>query len=193
MSRTKGEPDRRIRKTRKALVDSFSHLVQERSYDRIRVGDVVRDADVGRSTFYQHYSGKEDLLLESMGGILDVLAGVCLDESDAGALERILSHFWQNRTLARELFSGPPSAHVLPRITGELARRIELGIQESLGASGTTPAIAPRLIAIQTSEAQLAVIKAWLSGRGSATPGELARAMTASARASLHALVSSPG
>lgn len=184
MSGTKAARDRRTRKTRQALVDSFSHLVQERHYDEIRVGDVVREADVGRSTFYQHYSGKEDLLVASMAGILDILADVCEGDADVSALERILRHFWEQRALARELFAGPPSEHVAPRITRELARRIELRI-EARGA----PAIPHRLIALQTAEAQFALIKAWLSGAAQATPEDVARAMHRSTRASLQALL----
>ncbi|HXV60618.1 MAG TPA: TetR/AcrR family transcriptional regulator [Vicinamibacteria bacterium] len=191
---TKEIGDRRIRKTRDAVVSAFNDLVRERKYEEIRVGDIVADADVGRSTFYQHYTGKEDVLVESMGFMLDALASAASNENDPAELEGLLSHFWENRHLGRELFSGPKSLHVVPRITRALAQRIEARIASRLAVGGGKPLVPTRLLAIQTAEAELALIRAWLTGAGSATPSELAEALTRSARAMVEALLpASPG
>ncbi|HSF17259.1 MAG TPA: TetR/AcrR family transcriptional regulator [Vicinamibacteria bacterium] len=186
---TKEREDRRVRKTRDAVVSAFNDLVRERRYEDIRVGDIVSDADVGRSTFYQYYTGKEDVLVESMGFMLDALASAASTEVDPTALEGLLSHFWENRSLGRELFSGPQSLHVAPRIARALAQRIEARIASRLAASGGKPLVPPRLLAIQTAEAELALIRAWLMGMGPATPSELAEALTRSARAMVEALL----
>jgi AcrR family transcriptional regulator len=37
-------------------------LILRKGYEPITVQDIVDEADVGRSTFYAHYAGKEDLL-----------------------------------------------------------------------------------------------------------------------------------
>jgi AcrR family transcriptional regulator len=37
-------------------------LILRKGYDAITVQDIIEEADVGRSTFYAHYTGKEDLL-----------------------------------------------------------------------------------------------------------------------------------
>lgn len=60
-------PDRRVRRTREALHRALIELMMERAYDRIGVSDVIRRADVGRSTFYAHYRDKDDLLVVSCG------------------------------------------------------------------------------------------------------------------------------
>lgn len=54
--------DRRTRHTRQALRDALTALLRRKNYDDITVQDIVEAADVGRSTFYLHCSGKEDLL-----------------------------------------------------------------------------------------------------------------------------------
>jgi AcrR family transcriptional regulator len=54
--------DRRVRRTREALQASFASLVVSKGYDALTIQDVLDDADVGRSTFYSHFHGKEDLL-----------------------------------------------------------------------------------------------------------------------------------
>jgi AcrR family transcriptional regulator len=54
--------DLRIRRTRDRLGDALIELVREKPFDEIKVQDVLERAEVGRSTFYAHFSGKEDLL-----------------------------------------------------------------------------------------------------------------------------------
>jgi AcrR family transcriptional regulator len=54
--------DRRAARTRKALHVALMSLVRRKGYEAITVQDILDEADVGRSTFYSHYTGKEDLL-----------------------------------------------------------------------------------------------------------------------------------
>jgi AcrR family transcriptional regulator len=63
--------DRRVRRTRDLLRRALIALILEKGYDRITVQDIIDRADVGRSTFYAHYTDKEDLLLSG----LEELAG----------------------------------------------------------------------------------------------------------------------
>src|SRR5215211_2171358 len=55
--------DARVRRTRDALGDALISLMQEKSFDTITVQDVLDRAHVSRSTFYSHYSDKDDLLM----------------------------------------------------------------------------------------------------------------------------------
>jgi AcrR family transcriptional regulator len=54
--------DRRAARTRKALHQALMALILRKGYEAITVQDIIDEADVGRSTFYAHYAGKEDLL-----------------------------------------------------------------------------------------------------------------------------------
>lgn len=166
------ERDPRLERTREALLGAFSSLVQERRYDEIRVHDVVLDAGVGRSTFYEHFRGKEDLLLESLHGILDVLARA-IDGGDDECLESVLRHFWEVRPQARYFFSGPPARDTGPRIARELASRIEARLASRPGR----PGIPAPLLSLQVAEAELALVRGWLAEVGQATPRELADAI----------------
>lgn len=56
-------PDRRVRRTQQLLRRALTELILERGYERVTVQDILDRADVGRSTFYTHYRGKDDLLL----------------------------------------------------------------------------------------------------------------------------------
>ena len=58
--------DARVRRTRDALGDALVALMQEKPFDTITVQDVLDRAHVGRSTFYSHYSDKDDLLMSDV-------------------------------------------------------------------------------------------------------------------------------
>ena len=57
--------DRRVIKTRTALYDALVTLILRKGFDAITVEDLLEEANVGRSTFYSHFTSKEDLLTSS--------------------------------------------------------------------------------------------------------------------------------
>lgn len=56
------KPSRQALRTKKMLQDALVSLVQEQEFGNLRVQDITERADLGRATFYLHYSDKEDLL-----------------------------------------------------------------------------------------------------------------------------------
>jgi AcrR family transcriptional regulator len=57
----KGSVDRRVARTRAALQQAHIAMILEKGYEAITVEDICRAANVGRSTFYTHYSSMDDL------------------------------------------------------------------------------------------------------------------------------------
>lgn len=53
--------DRRIARTRGTLQRALSSLILKKGYDAITVDDICETANVGRSTFYSHFTSKDDL------------------------------------------------------------------------------------------------------------------------------------
>lgn len=65
--------DRRVTRTRNALYDALVRLMLRKDYDAIGIKDILEEADVGRSTFYAHFTSKDELLarsLERLGKLL---------------------------------------------------------------------------------------------------------------------------
>ena len=54
--------DRRIAKTRKAIFAAFDALIVRTDYSKISVQNIIDQADIGRSTFYEHFETKDELL-----------------------------------------------------------------------------------------------------------------------------------
>jgi AcrR family transcriptional regulator len=63
--------DRRVARTREALVLALVHMVSVKRYDAITIDDLLKRAGVGRATFYSHFRGKDDLLRSSFLGMLE--------------------------------------------------------------------------------------------------------------------------
>lgn len=69
--------DRRQRKTRQAIFAAFEELVERERYSAITVAQIIELADVGRSTFYEHFETKDELLRSMCTEMFDhIFAGV---------------------------------------------------------------------------------------------------------------------
>ncbi len=169
--------DSRAERTRSALLQAFVQLIFRDGFESLSVQDIVSEAGTARSTFYEHFSSKDDILRASMGPLFDVVADCVTEEGPSPALTKVLAHFWENRRLADRTFSG--SARVI------LARSLSEMIEARLHAANEgRPLLLPyRLAAIQLAEAQFALIENWLRGRAFADAETLAIALHHSSRA----------
>jgi AcrR family transcriptional regulator len=125
-------PDRRVRRTRKRLHDAFLSLAIEKGYEKTTIQDILDRADVGRSTFYDHYQDKAALLTASfdeMGEQLErQLADVAATRAIDVALpaELLFEHAYRNQRVYRALCGHQGGALVqrhLRRLIGDLLRK----------------------------------------------------------------------
>ena len=68
----KTSPDRQVQRTRQFLLNALVDLIVEKGYEKVTVQDIIDRANVGRTTFYSHFQGKEDLLLSGFEKLRDV-------------------------------------------------------------------------------------------------------------------------
>ncbi len=177
--------DRRIERSQRAILGAFRTLFFERGYDSIDMGEVATQANVGRSTLYKHFRGKDDLLVRSLRPFLAQLAEACVSEVEPEGLSYVPEHFWENRHHARTVFSG----RSMTLITLALAELIE----QRLAAAGTGSAALPhRLVAAQIAASQMTLLDEWLRGRGGAAPSQITSALHRSSRAIVRELLLSP-
>lgn len=65
--------DRRVARTRAALHDALLSLIPVKGYEPITVRDICVRANIGRSTFYTHYAGKDDLMRSGFKTLRDLV------------------------------------------------------------------------------------------------------------------------
>src|SRR5215470_11630864 len=63
--------DRRVQRSRAALQRALIDLIQERNYADITIQDIVDRANVGRTTFYLHFTSKDDLFFGCHSAIIN--------------------------------------------------------------------------------------------------------------------------
>lgn len=155
---------------REAVITAFAQLVLTRRYADIRVGELIARAGVARSTFYEHFGRKDDVLLASVDRILQPLCETACGNADPARLCAMLRHMWERRALGRTLLTSG---------TGPLLQRyLSDMIMPRLSADRFVPA-ERALLSRATSAGQLTMIRMWLSGEVSCSVEQLAGYLSA--------------
>jgi AcrR family transcriptional regulator len=171
--------DRRVARTQSLVLGAFYELILERGYDGFTVRELIERADVGRSTFYEHFENRDDVFERSVAAPLGTLADALLAPEPSNALRAIIEHFWENRGLSRATFGGS-ARFVMERV---LAGLIAMRLERRLGATGAGPELPLGLVAAGFAAAQLGLVGAWIDADAPCDAATLARALHASAQA----------
>jgi AcrR family transcriptional regulator len=167
------KPDRRTLKTRAALLSAFRDLVLSQGYAAVTVGDIIRHANIGRSTFYLHFTSKQDLLRHSLDTLCARLAA-CVDSDVAPErLVPLLEHFREQRHRNGVFFEDP----IRSIWVGRLARLIEQKLRGHSGSARERYPLPRSLVACTIAEMQIAMITHWLRSAGSVSPERFATAI----------------
>lgn len=86
----KRKTDRRIRRTRKRLQDALIHLLRKKLLTKIQIKEIVEEADVSRTTFYQHFETKEQLLFSLVDDLFEKIHAVVFEKREDGEVLDIL-------------------------------------------------------------------------------------------------------
>lgn len=97
----KKKEDRRIRRTRKRLQDALIYLLRRKLLAKIQIKEIVEEADLSRTTFYQHFETKEQLLFSLMDDLFEKIHAEVFHDRESGEgvdiLQLLTSSFeqWQ--------------------------------------------------------------------------------------------------
>ncbi len=170
--------------TRDAIVASAIELFAQRGYGAVRVEDVAKAAGVSRTTFYNHFSEREEILAT----LFERLLGTDADEIEAtdgspplprvrttvqNAIRRMLAQ----EQLARFVYSLPVRHESLLRpdapSTPAVFRAIHRLIEEAAARGEVRDDVPIDLLCVQVHNALESAMRAWAEGR---TADPLARA-----------------
>lgn len=110
--------DRRIRRTRRLLSKALIELILEKGFDDVTIRDITERADVAYATFFRHYDGKTDLLIEQLESMMGELETRAEDDgNDYFHFEGMLlfTHVEDNEALFSSLLNSKSSRFVMQR------------------------------------------------------------------------------
>ena len=149
--------------TRSWIVAAFNRLVLRRPYEAMGVAEVSRRAGVGRSTFYEHFRDKDDLLRHALGPVLGPLADAAVGEGDVQRVQAVADHFAENRPRTLAMLEGPTRVQVERAL-------IEMILVRLGDTRDDIDAATRRLFAAQVAGGHVALLRAWLEGGAGACP-----------------------
>ncbi len=185
--------DRRAQRTRELLQKALIELIGEREYDTLTIQDIVDRANVGRTTFYQHYNSKDDLFMschETIIGELHLGALHPLSREELLSLElpaemgSAYQHLEEGRALLYPIFHGKDSALILRQIRDRSAREIEMNLRSVFTEADS--AVPLDMLANYLAGAQIALMQWWLEKRRSHGANTLALLLHRMQRAAIH-------
>lgn len=117
--------DQRVARTRGRLAHALISLGQTRDIDDIGVGDLVRTAGVGRSTFYAHFEDRDDFLGRSFAGMIASCDQMARREgltTDILPIAHVVMHIAGNEAFSRRV--GPSRSMEVMLAAGERSLRL---------------------------------------------------------------------
>ena len=161
--------DRRIARTRHALQRALMNLIIEKGYEAVTVQDVCDAANVGRSTFYAHYTGKDDLKRSGLDHLRHMLMARQAQAGGEGPLSfsvALFEHARDHLPLYRALAGSEGAAISL----GVLRDTIAGLVRKDLTPTGDMP----RDLAVAfVTGAFMSVLTWWLDGGAKLPPPQV--------------------
>ena len=127
---TNKQDDRRVQRTKQSLYSALMQLVDEKPFDKITVQQILERANVGRTTFYTHFEGKEDLFLGSHEQIIRVISQSFFSETGdlrtepSPELMTFLQMSQQNRDTYFYLMGGAQGGEILRLLRDRIAQHL---------------------------------------------------------------------
>lgn len=104
--------ERCINKTERAIFDALEQLLAKKNYYKISVGDIIELANVGRSTFYNHFETRDIMFEEYLELIFDELklhSSFDVENHANIPVAELLNHIAGNKKIIQRLVSGDTS------------------------------------------------------------------------------------
>jgi AcrR family transcriptional regulator len=173
---SKKKTDARVRRTRDALGDALIALMQEKPFDTITVQDVLDRAHVSRSTFYTHYSDKDDLLMSDAEEFFEALSMALSQHGDTSdrvfPVREFFAHLSDVQPFFKALVKSGKYHENMELARGHFARGIERRLAE-LPRGKNIPANQLPAIAFAHAGALLSLLSWWLDRGMRESPAEM--------------------
>ena len=171
----KGVKDLRVRRTQALLHEALGTLIREKPYDAIAVTEILRRAKVARSTFYSHFSDKDELLTL---GIHEMLRPAASRTKWPQAIVwfslPVFEHLYEHRRTTVGRMGARSRAMIHEHLANVLTRLIAETVNKEYRMRGKAArAMAPDLLAKYVASTFILVLNWWVESDSSLPPNEV--------------------
>ena len=170
------KPDARIRRTHERLGSALVELIQEKPIDDVTVQEVLDRASVGRSTFYLHFSDKNDLLLSQLEKFLEKMSTALSIRKEESLrvvpVAELFAHIGSQKKIYRALADSGRLNDFFDLAQGYFSR----GIEQRLRESKRFPKLPQRELAARafaSAGSLLSLLRWWLDRGVKEPPGDM--------------------
>jgi AcrR family transcriptional regulator len=171
--------DPRVRRTRRMLRDALVSLILEKDYASITIKEITDRAEVAYITFFRHYNGIDELLMEALDeGLAELLrhiatlAGKAEDPANEMEGRLIFEYINQKSDLFRILLK----SQSVTRIRKSVIQNISMMFQNSCSFLQRSNSHLPANIASNhMATSLLALIEWWLENKMSPPPTQMGK------------------
>jgi AcrR family transcriptional regulator len=156
-----------VQRTQRSLHEALFGLVREKDYDDIAVHEILDRANVGRSTFYAHFGGKDELLAS---GIEHMVA-----RSDRKSITSFSLTVFEYHDQHRRTGSMTQKTRTVlhDRLRAVIAERVREDVQQSMWSHPGGPMVPADLLAQFVASTFVVVLDWWLDTRSPLAPAEV--------------------
>ena len=177
--KTKTKIDPRVRRTRRILQEALVSLILEKDYSAISIKDITDRAEVAYITFFRHYNGIDELLMEVLDeGLAELLRHIATlaSQADGSANEvegkLIFEYIKQKSDLFRILLK----SQSVKRIRKSVVQNIATIFQNSCGFLQRPNSVIPANMASNhMATSLLALIEWWLENKLNPPPPQMGK------------------
>lgn len=166
--------DRRVEKTRVAIIEALTKLMSKKEYQSITVADIIKKANVGRSTFYENFLNKDEVFDEILNTLIyhvfdeiEHTDGHAFQNNLKGEITHMYIHIRDNEGKAKTFLLGK-SAEIFYQRMGEKVAGI---CDEKLKATDRLPY---QLIHSHIASTFSDILKYWSGNKFSDSPEQVA-------------------
>lgn len=169
-------------------------LIPEKGYDAITVQDITDRAILNRTTFYMHYSDKDDLLQTMVNEVLDEFEQIYQHQqvisNDTAFISKIFTLIFEHVARNDEFYAVMLGEQSIAPFTQQMRQKIEeIALRWIPPDSWQDDTIEPTLFVSFISSGFLGVVRWWIHHNMPHTPELMARQMIRLTFAGIHQTV----
>ncbi len=157
--------DRRIGKSKKAIIDALTQLMMEKDFDKITIHEIAEQANVNRGTVYLHYTDKFDLLNHCIETHLIELFEICMQKENTGHSPAKVSmlHIFEYLEQHAFFYSNMLTNKGIPTFRNRLYVMVQQMVEEQIKLKGISLNINEDVLVQYVASATVGVMEWWIT------------------------------